>query len=74
MGTGMSGPGPTSQASHVEGGRVAAGGLLQALRTRLSMDASLYLNQAWATYPGGVSELDEALHLLPPPDEDLEVG
>ena len=33
-----------------------------------------YLNQARATYPGGVSELDAALHLLHPPDEDLEVG
>ena len=30
--------------------------------------------RARATYPGGVSELDAALHLLHPPDEDLEVG
>ena len=40
--------------------------LLHALRT--------YPNQARARYPGGVSELDAALHLLLPPDEDLEVG
>ena len=32
------------------------------------------MNQARATYPGGVSELDAALHLLHPPDEDLEAG
>ena len=33
-----------------------------------------YLNQARATYPEGVSQLDAALHLLHSPDEDLEVG
>ena len=33
-----------------------------------------YLNQAQATLPGGVSELNAALHLLHPPDEDLELG
>ena len=33
-----------------------------------------YLNQARATYPGGVSQLDAVLHLLHLPDEDLEVG
>ena len=48
--------------------------LLQALRTRCPGDMAPYLNQAQATYPGGVSELDAALHLLHPPDEDLEVG
>ena len=37
-------------------------------------DAAPYLNLAGATSPGGVSELDAALHLLHPPDEDLEVG
>ena len=37
------------------------------------MDAPLYLNQARATYPVGVSELDAALDLLHPPREDLEV-
>ena len=48
--------------------------LLQGLRTRYPGDTAPYLNQARATYPGGVSELDAALHLLHPPDEDLEVG
>ena len=48
--------------------------LLHALRTRYLGNAAPYLNQARATYPGGVSELDAALHLLHPPDEDLEVG
>ena len=38
------------------------------------MDAAPYLNQARAMYPKGVSQLDAALHLLHPPDEDLEVG
>ena len=38
------------------------------------MDAASYLNQARATYRGGVSELDAALHLLHSPEEDLEVG
>ena len=52
----------------------SAPALLHALRTRQSMDAAPYLNQARATYPGGMSELDAALHLLHPPDEDLEVG
>ena len=47
---------------------------LHALRTRYPGDTSPYLNQALATYPGGVSELDAVLHLLHPPDEDLEVG
>ena len=53
-------------------GRAAA--LLPALRTRLSMDAAQNLNHVQATYPRGMSELDAALHLLHPPDEDLEVG
>ena len=44
------------------------------LRTRYSGDAAPYLNQARATYPGAVSELDATLHLLHPLDEDLEVG
>ena len=52
----------------------SAPALLHALRPRLSMDTSPYLNQARATYPGGISELDALLHLLHPPDEDLEVG
>ena len=54
--------------------RSSAPALLHALRTRYPGDAAPYLNQAQATYPGGVSELDAALHLLHPPDEDLEVG
>ena len=54
--------------------RSSAPALLHALRTRYPGDAARYLNQARATYPGGVSELDAALHLLHPPDEDLEVG
>ena len=54
--------------------RSSAPALLHALRTRYPGDAAAYLNQARATYPGGVSELDAALHLLHPPDEDLEVG
>ena len=48
--------------------------LLHALRTRYLGDTAPCLHQARATYPGGVSELDAALHLLHPPDEDLEVG
>ena len=48
--------------------------LLYTLRTRCPRDAAPYLNQARATYPGGVSELDAALHLVHLPDEDLEVG
>ena len=54
--------------------RSSAPALLHALRTRYPGDAAPYLNQAWATYPGGLSELDAALDLLHPPDEDLEVG
>ena len=54
--------------------RSSAPALLHALRTRCPGDTAPYLNQARATYPGGVSELDAALHLLRPPDEDLEVG
>ena len=52
--------------------RSSALALLHALRTRYPGDAVPYLNQARATYPGGVSELDAVLHLLHPPDEDLE--
>ena len=52
----------------------SAQALLHALRARCPRDGAPYLNQARATYPGGVSELDAALHLLHPPDEDLEVG
>ena len=48
--------------------------LLHALGTRCPGGSAPYLNQARATYPGGVSELDAALHVLHPPDEDLEVG
>ena len=54
--------------------RSSAPALLHSLRTRYPGDAAPYLNQARATYPGGVSELDAALHLLHPPDEDLGVG
>ena len=54
--------------------RSSAPALLHALRTRYPGDTAPYLNQARATYPGGVSELDAALHLLHAPDEDLEVG
>ena len=52
----------------------SAPALLHALRTRYPRDAAPHLNQARATYPGGVSELDAALGHLDPPDEDLEVG
>ena len=52
----------------------SAPALLHALRPHCPMDAAPYLNQAWATYPGGVSELDAALYFLHPPDDDLEVG
>ena len=54
--------------------RSSAQALLHALRMRYPGDTAPYLNQARATYPGGVSELDAAPHLLHPPDEDLEVG
>ena len=54
--------------------RSSAPALLHALRTRYPGDTAPYLNKARTTYPGGVSELDAALHLLHPPDEDLEVG
>ena len=48
--------------------------LLHALRMRCPGDTAPYLNQVRATYPGGVSELDAALHFRHPPDADLEVG
>ena len=54
--------------------RSSAPALLHALRTRYPGHAAPYLNQAWATCLGGGSELDAALHLLHPPDKDLEVG
>ena len=54
--------------------RSSAPALLHALRTRYPGDAAPYPNRARATYPGGVSELDAALHLPNPPDEDLELG
>ena len=54
--------------------RSSAPALLHALGTRYPGNTAPYLNQPRATYPGGVSELDAALHLLHPPDEDLEVG
>ena len=54
--------------------RSSAPALLHALRTRYPGDAAPYLNQARATYPGGVPKLDAALHLLHPLDEDHEVG
>ena len=52
----------------------SAPALLHALRTRCPGDTAPYLKQAPATYPGGVSELDAALHLLHLPDQDLELG
>ena len=52
----------------------SAPALLHALRTRCPGDAAPYLNGARAMYPGGLSQLDAALHLLHPPDEELEVG
>ena len=52
----------------------SAPALLHTLRTRFPGDTAPYLNHAGATSPGGVSELDAAVHLLHPPDEDLEVG
>ena len=54
--------------------RSSAPALLHALRMRYPGDTAPYLNQARATYPGGVSELDAAVHLLHPPNGDLEVG
>ena len=54
--------------------RSSATALLHALRMRWPGDTTPCLNQARATYPGGVSELDAAPHLLHPSDEDLEVG
>ena len=51
----------------------SAPALLHALRTCCPGDAAPYLNHAQATYRGGVSELDAALHLLHQPDEELEV-
>ena len=54
--------------------RSSAPALLHAPRTCCPGDTVPYLNQARATYPGGVSQLDAALHLLHPPNEDLEVG
>ena len=54
--------------------RSSAPALLHALRTRYPGDTVPYLNRARATYSGGLSELDAALHLLRPPEEDLEVG
>ena len=54
--------------------RSRAAALLHALRTRYPWDTAPYLNRARATYPGGLSELDAALHLLHSPDEDLGVG
>ena len=52
----------------------SAPALLHALRARCPGDGAPYLNQARATYPKGVSELDAALHLLHPPDKDFEMG
>ena len=54
--------------------RSSAPALLHNLRTRYPGDTAPYLNQARATYPGGVSELEAALRLLHPLDEELEVG
>ena len=52
----------------------SAPALLHALRTRCPGDTALYLNQARAEWPGGLSKWDAAHHLLHPPEEDLEVG
>ena len=52
----------------------SASALLHALRTRCPGDTAPYLNQARAGYPGEASKLDAALHLLHPPDEDLQVN
>ena len=52
----------------------SAPALLHAFQTHCPGQTAPYLSQARATYPGGVSELDAELHLLHPPDEDLEVG
>ena len=54
--------------------RSSAPALLHALRTRHHMDTAPYMNHARAMNPGGLLELDAALHLLHPPEEDLEVG
>ena len=54
--------------------RSSAPALLHALRTRYPGDTAPYPNQARSTYPGGLSELDAALHPLHPPEKDLEVG
>ena len=54
--------------------RSSAPALPHVLRTRYPGDTAPNHDQARATYPGGVSELDAVLHLLHPPDEDLEVG
>ena len=51
----------------------SASALQHALRTRLSMEAAPYLNQAWARYHREMCELYAALHLLHPVEEDLEV-
>ena len=48
----------------------SAPALLHALRTHRPVDAAPYVTQARATYSGGVSDLDAALHLLHLPDED----
>ena len=52
----------------------SAPALLHALRRRCPGDTALYLNQARAKYPGGVSQLDAALHLPNLPEKDMEVG
>ena len=54
--------------------RSSASALLHTLSTRHSAGEAPYVNQARATYPGGVYELDAALHLPHPPEEDLELG
>ena len=85
MDTGWSGASPTGQAGLGDTLRLTGAGpamslhssapaLLHALRTRCTRDTAPYLNQARATYPRGVSKLNAALHLLHPPDEDLQVG
>ena len=65
----LTGEGSTAASLHS-----SAAALLHPPRTRCPMDAAPYPYQAQATYPGGVSELDAALHLLHPPDKGWEAG
>ena len=46
----------------------SAPALLHTVRTCCPGDAAPYLNQVRATYPGGLSEMDAALHILHTPE------